>query len=169
MKSLYVGIDIGKQGAIVGIDENKRILLKHVMPIVGNEYDLNSLIDIIRDLKLYEGEYIPYVGIERPLGLGGNAATATLTMGMGFGYLVGILHSFGISYTKIPPNVWTKEIHKGLNKTLKAKERSKIIVQQLFPLVDLRNTPKCKNPHEGLIDALLIAEYVRRANVNKNN
>jgi len=37
------------------------------------------------------------------------------------------------------------------------------VAQRLFPGVNLKRTEKCAGPHDGAVDALLLAEYCRRA------
>ena len=52
-------------------------------------------------------------------------------------------------------------MHKGIASKMKAKEKSKLAYRRLFPALDLKKTDGCKVPHDGFIDALLIAEYGR--------
>jgi hypothetical protein len=42
------------------------------------------------------------------------------------------------------------------------KEFAATVAQRLFPTVNLKRTEKCAGPHDGAVDALLIAEYCRR-------
>ena len=42
------------------------------------------------------------------------------------------------------------------------KATSLLAVQRLFPNIDLRASERCKIPHDGIVDALLMAEYCRR-------
>jgi hypothetical protein len=42
------------------------------------------------------------------------------------------------------------------------KASSVLWAQRHYPGVDLRRTARCKNLHDGMADALAIAEYCRR-------
>ena len=44
----------------------------------------------------------------------------------------------------------------------KTKDLSRQKAKQLFPKEDFRRTPKCKKAHDGMCDALCLAEYIRR-------
>ncbi len=48
---------------------------------------------------------------------------------------------------------------------LDTKKTSINASRRLFPRVSLLRNSKCKTPHDGLSDALLIAEYARRSNL----
>ena len=68
-----------------------------------------------------------------------------------------MLQSFEIPYQLIPPQTWKKEF--SLNKS---KEKSIDVCKRLFPGVKLLATPRCKKEHDGMAEALLMAEYARR-------
>ena len=78
------------------------------------------------------------------------------TFGEGFGWLKGVLDAYEISYQEVPPQTWKKEF--GLNSK---KEKSIEVCQQLFP--DANLVPHgCQKEHDGIAEALLMAEYARR-------
>ena len=77
--------------------------------------------------------------------------------GVIFGWLKGVLDLGEISYQEIRPQTWKKEF--GLNSD---KKKSIDVCRQLFPDVELKRTPKCRIPHDGIAESLLMAEYARR-------
>ncbi len=90
-----------------------------------------------------------------------NGAVSMFNYGVHFGQLLGVITSLGIAHTLIPPTTWTKTMHVGTTKT-EPKEKSLQAVRRLFPGQKLTFGEKAKKPHDGLIDALLIADYGRR-------
>lgn len=85
-----------------------------------------------------------------------------------FGWIVGLIEgvisSLGISYTKIAPKTWQKQMHQGIPKNDNKKTMSFMACHRIFPTVDLRRTEKCKNEDDNFADSLLMAEYGRRNN-----
>lgn len=69
--------------------------------------------------------------------------------------------ALAIPHVLVHPRTWQKELLAGLPKNDK-KQSSIVAAQRLFPGVDLRRNARCKVPHDGIAEALLIAEYGRR-------
>jgi hypothetical protein len=84
------------------------------------------------------------------------------TYGQGFGELIGMCKALGSAYALIPPKTWQKELFLGTLPDMKPKERALVAAQRLFPKVNLLETPRCRKPHDGIVDALLICEFARR-------
>lgn len=145
-----MGIDPGLEGAIaiLCIDESPVIhLLKQI------HYDFfQNITSTYRPNHIY---------IEKAQAMPKQGVSAMFNYGMGFGRLLGWIEARSIPYTMVPPQTWTKEIHRGCTgKDSKAKSLQ--AVQRLFPTAELKPTERCRKPHMGLVDALLIAEYGRR-------
>lgn len=160
---IRVGIDVGKDGGIV-IFSNRDIVLKMTMPCIGNQIDLCC----IRSVFLDYVENDIHAVIEDVHALFGASAKATFNFGWSLGVLEGLLAGMGISYTKIAPKVWQKEMWQGVvpiyksGKTIDTKATSLLSAKRLFPKEDLRKSERSVKPHDGIVDALLMAEYCRR-------
>lgn len=161
---LSAAIDVGKDGAIV-ILENKDIILKLVTPTIGNQIDLSEIRNI---LSAYRGNDI-HVVVEDVHAIFGASAKATFNFGWSLGILEGVLSGIGIAYTKVAPKVWQKEMWQGVptiykagKKTVDTKATSLLAAKRLFPNEDLRKSYRATLPHDGIVDALLMAEYCRR-------
>ena len=87
----------------------------------------------------------------------GQGVTSMFSFGQSYGWLKGVLDLGEIAYQEIRPQQWKKEF--GLNSD---KAKSVDVCRQLFPKVDLLRTPKCRIPHDGIAESLLMAEYARR-------
>lgn len=172
----FIGIDPGKEGALVvfsGVN-----VIKYVMPTIGPELDCHEL---SRILKKY-AEQDSFVCLEQVHAIRGSAAGATFTFG-GVYYACRMgLCAFNIPFTLVQPKIWQKVMYQGIPEIRKppilikkgkragqtmpgrldTKKMSLIAANRLFPTVDLRKNEKCRVAHDGIVDALLIAEYCRK-------
>jgi hypothetical protein len=150
-----VGIDPGKDGYIVLL-ENGAFQQAVPMPVVqhGTKREL-SPVDIDDTLR---GFYPNLVYIEQQQPFRKQGVTSTFSTGYGMGLLTGICVGMW-TYRLVRPKEWQKAV--GILKTDSddTKNRAILKAQELFPNVDLRKTERCKKPHDGFADALLIAYY----------
>ena len=77
--------------------------------------------------------------------------------GENFGMIQGILQAFGIPYELVTPQKWRREFGVTADKNTSIE-----VCKRLFPDVDLKRTERCKKEHDGMAEALLMAEYARR-------
>lgn len=155
----FGGIDPGFSGAVVVIDSDRKIIQKSVAPIIKNTkgkdwYDVNGMNIII---KIIPDDTMVY--LEQAQAMPKQGAVSMFRYGVGFGIWYGMLTAHGKSFLTVRPAAWHKVIMEGLPHLEDPKATAQIAVNQLFPGVDLRASDRCKKPHSGLVDALLIAEY----------
>ena len=96
----------------------------------------------------------------KPATYRGQGASSAFKYGRTWGEIHAVLVCLGLPYTVVHPARWTKLIHTGIE-AADSKARSRIALQRLFPQINLA-PPRGHKPHEGMMDALLIAEYGRR-------
>lgn len=161
---MFVGIDPGRDGSIACLNREGAILVTFVMPMLGIErpiLDLNRLDEIFSELssRPIEACYLEFVA-SRPQ----QSAVGTFKFGRTFGATEALLTANRIPFQLVTPKVWTKEMHQGISGD-DPKQKSKVAAARLYPGVDLRKNDRCKVAHDGIIDALLIAEYGRRQRV----
>lgn len=152
--AVYVGIDPGLRGGMVA-------LTKRGSPVAtsGPWPDLHSAaIDIISALrKLDSLNYQPFVAIER---VGANpkwSRKACFTFGSFHGMLIGTMLAlpFVGRFELVTPASWQSVIRPFPGKDSKA--RAKAAVESIF-----KSWEKVRNSHDGIIDAAMIAEWLRR-------
>jgi hypothetical protein len=161
------GIDPGKTGGIVLITDKE---IKYwCIPKIGKEVDLRKLNDIF---KLLPKDCTVF--LERVHAIFGSAAGSTFTFGQVFGFLEAMIVAHELSYSMVDPKQWQKEMFMGINpiykpnkkrKMLETKQMAELAYKRLFPELDLYitdNGNKSKKVHDGIVDALLIAEFGRR-------
>jgi hypothetical protein len=165
----YCGIDLGKKGGIVIIKDNKTIFRSQT-PNVGNEVDWDKIIAILIEHK------VSHIVIEKFSGFFGYAKRAAVSLATQSGYLRGILKVLKIPYTEVSPRSWQADLFKDarVQKKSKVDENGKtkqvtdtkktalMVAKRLFPQETFLATERSKKPHDGIVDAYLLAEYGRR-------
>lgn len=163
---ISIGIDPGLNGAICIIDFspvlvsiNKINLIP--MPLNGREVDCHALAEIFQAFHMDESVM---ACLEKVSAMPKQGVSSMFKFGRCVGALQAILASFKIPYSEVTPQAWQKEMHVGINRKClpRPKERSLSAAKKLFPRIDLLKSRLSKVPHEGFVDALLIAEYGRR-------
>lgn len=150
MKTVFIGIDPGKSGGIACIDTESGI--RYTVP-----YSDKDLADLCRDESWRGNTEHIMCCLEKVGARPGQGVVSMFSFGQSVGYIKGVLESFRIPYQEITPQKWKKEF--GLNSE---KAASAEVCRKLFPEVSLLATPRCKKPHDGMAEALLMAEYARR-------
>jgi hypothetical protein len=143
-----LGIDPGLGGGLALIDDDGVMIEK--MPVVESELDLA---EATRWLKAHR-ERIGLAVLEQVHAFQKASKSSMLKFGRTVGAIEGLLAALEIPMMSVRPHVWCKEMHAGaVAETAKAKSRQ--VAGRLFPSVPV-------GKHDGMIDALLIAEYGRR-------
>jgi len=161
---VFVGIDPGKNGALSIIDENNKIILKTVMPIVGGDFDKKLMLRLFLDIS--EQYDIIVCTIEKVQAMPITAKKACISIGYGFGLLEMCLIASEIPYQVVSPREWQKLIFKGI-RSKDTKIASLTFCERMFPKADFRKSEKCKKFHDGITDSLCIAVHGRRLHVGE--
>ena len=160
---VFIGIDPGKDGAmavlgyrcydaptLVSFDEEEYAYQLHR---IGAAVRLST--SPAADPALEKTE--AFCVVEHVNAMPGQGVTSCFSFGQNFGFILGLLTAFRIPYELVRPQKWKKEFSCTSDKNTSVK-----VAQRLFPGVDLRRTPRCAKPHDGMAEALLMAEYARR-------
>jgi len=159
MKNIIIGIDNGISGGLVAISSfSGEILGMSTMPAKKwrsrNEVDIKAVKDWIYKLTSGNPHDVLFV-IEEPNN-SRNAGTA-YSVASSFHSLRGLFEAKGLEWLRVTPQSWQKSIlgkvTKGETKIF-ALEKAKATWSDSFT-----KNARCKVPHEGLIDAALIALY----------
>jgi hypothetical protein len=157
---IYIGIDNGLTGGLVALSDHPGPpILSWTMPIKakakGNEVSAEFVWDFI---DKWDREYVTVI-LETP-GKHSPGAQALCSMWDSFGAIRGVLESRGVRHIRIAPQTWQKAMLGKLEKG-QTKPAALSKARQLWPDEKWLATPRSTKPHEGLIDAALIAEYAR--------
>lgn len=142
----FIGIDPGKSGGVAIIRDDGVIVVE--------PYSDEGYIKMMKACSQCESVR---VCIEHVSAMPKQGVVGVFTFGKEAGFLEGVLQALGISYQLIRPQTWKKEF--GLSSD---KQASIDVCRRLFPSVNLLATERCRKPHDGMAEALLMAEYARR-------
>jgi crossover junction endodeoxyribonuclease RuvC len=145
-----VAIDPGLSGAIAWLDGETVGAVP--MPMAGKEIDLPA----IRDLLLRANPRV--IVIERVASRPGQGVASTFKFGAGWGSLIGLAAGLQIPTELVTPQAWKREVLAG---TAKDKAAAIDYCRRRHPDLPLV-LPRCRNPHDGIADALCLLEYARR-------
>lgn len=172
---VFAGIDPGKSGAIVFLTEEGEVF-PYATPKIGKEYDRQGVIKLLRKVSSKHDLVAVMEDINSHSAKGRQGA---FIMGAGKEMWQMALTALEIPYSRVTPQAWQKEVCQGVpvqyvpcttNKSGKKKDTKAtalLAYKNLFPKVNLYITEKgneSKNAHDGMVDALLMAEYCRRKN-----
>lgn len=159
MISAIFGVDPGANGGIAGLTVTGGFIGSMRMP------DWDGLCAFL--VKAPEGSLFV---LERAQAMPGQGVTSMFNYGQHYGRLLGTISTAGFHYMEVRPQIWTRYIHAlgNFQETWKGepKRKSLAMAQKLFPEVNLV-PERCRKPHEGIIDALLIAEWARRTQIQE--
>ena len=164
---MIVGVDNGLDGGLCAIAQfSGEIIDKISMPCQQRskkrEIDIRKVHQWLSDLNT------PFVmAIEEPLAHA-KSSQAVRSMAISFGKLLGMAECKGYEVARISVHKWQKAvlgfIPKGMTKiaALNAAER-------LAPEENWLKNKRCRTPHDGMIDAFLIAHYYRQKKIVDNS
>jgi hypothetical protein len=146
----FIGIDPGSKGAVAMIKDGGTTFTD-CLP-----YDGRKSLDVhrLKDLLTVDGDCRIFV--EKPMLLARQGGS--LTTGTNYGRILATIELMRLPYREVSPQTWVSKL---LGKTGGDKGFALAKVKQLFPNAELI-LPRCKVPHDGIVDALLIAEWGRR-------
>ena len=164
-----IGVDPGKSGGIVVVQDGQ-IIDKVIMPVIGKEYDTQAITAFL--LKYKEGGVVYMENLHAIFGV---PARSNFELGRCVGIFQGIAMALKMPLIEYPPKEWQKFSWAGIpvvkNPTGKkkkdgtpryktdTKKTSLLAAKKIFPAIDFTPTERAQKPHDGLIDAGLIAWY----------
>ncbi len=167
----YIGIDIGKKGAIV----YQRADLEteaYPMPMIKDEVDYAFMYDIIQHINnrhMTAHNCNPHIIFEKLGVIFGSSKATAFSMGHQSGAVEMMAIALRIPYTKIPAKQWQKEMFTGVEEititgksTRDTKAMALVAAKRLFPGQDFTLTERATKAHDGMVDALLMSEYGKR-------
>lgn len=140
----FVGIDVGHNGGIALIDESG----KAIQTMVYSDYGLRHIAESYNDAA--------YV-VERVNSMPNQGVKSMFSFGQSYGYILGVLDANRCRYELVRPQKWKAEFSVTAD-----KKTSIAAAKRLFPRANLRRTNRCTTDHDGMAEALLMAEYARR-------
>lgn len=165
MTSDYLGIDPGLNGGFAVVSGDK-LLYKMAMPTLSfttkedkikTEIDRDGVLSFLSTLPSHT-----HVVIEEQEAFRSQNIVSTCTQCKNYGILLMALTVTHFYISEAPSDDW--QTHFGIVSVKKSggestKEQAFHIAQVLYPNVDFRKSDRAHTPHDGIVDATLIANY----------
>lgn len=155
---IITGIDPGKKGAIVILDDHGKVLEMTPMPLLKDEMDPWTIYDTLNLLLRIESRHSVSVFLEKAQAFRGQGVSSTFNYGVGFGFIQMAVVALQLPYTLVTPQKWQKVMFQGTDSSLEPKARAAIAATRLAGM-SFKATERSKKPHEGMVDAYLIARW----------
>lgn len=161
----YLGCDPGLNGSFAVVSGD-RIRYKMVMPIISitakdsktkTELDRKGILSFLKTLPVPT-----HVAIEEQEAFRGQNITGTCTQCRGYGILLMALTAAHMDIIEVSSDVW--QSHFGITPITQregktTKEQALSIAQMIYPDTDFRKSDRSHKAHDGIVDAVLIANY----------
>lgn len=161
--SIVLGIDPGLDGGLAFLDTADDRATVLIAPTLSHGKGGGRVFDVPSMFAMLTKEKLDLIVIERvsaaPVAGRVQGALSMFNFGCGFGLWLGLFAGLRLPHQLVSPQAWKAAILSG---TKKDKAAAIEFAGRRYPAVSLRPTPRCKKPHDGLADALCLAEYARR-------
>lgn len=154
---ILLGFDPGLHGGLAAIDANGNAGA-WVMPVRGDEIDARALGVWVWDHVLKHDSQVTAV-VEKVGAMPKQGLSSTFKFGKGYGTILGVLGALGVRCELVTPQAWKKVVLAG---TDHGKDAAVAWCRRAYPHVNLLATERSRVPHDGMADALCIAEFGRR-------
>ena len=145
-----VGIDPGQKGGLAYLSDYHAEAVP--MPMIGKDLDVQKIVRMLRT------QSVELVVLEKVHAMPQQGVSSMFTFGFGVGVIVGTVETLGLPLRWVTPQAWKKLVLAG---TAKDKDAAIAHVRQAYPGIEL--VPgRARTPHDGIADAVCIAEYGRR-------
>lgn len=155
-RDLYIGIDPGIRGGVCALREDGTLQDLFVLPVVDGTLDVFSLAFFLTSCK----DRIAMTFVEEPIAMPRQSVKSTLSSGKMHGAIRAVVDLCGAGFMDVSPKEWQREIL-GTTKGTSDKGLSITTAQGIVGR-DVLIPKNCRVPHDGLADAVCIAEYARR-------
>lgn len=158
---VVIGIDPGLSGGIAMTGLTEVVCTYSVMPVIkakgGTELDGAAILNFFEVHR--ERFEICLVALEKVHAMPKQGVSSTFKFGMGFGEIQGIIKALRLPLELVTPQAWMKQV---LHGTSRDKGQAIAYVKRRFPMINLKATPRCTKDHDGIADAICIAEWARQ-------
>jgi Holliday junction resolvasome RuvABC endonuclease subunit len=165
MKASYLGIDPGLNGGFAVISGDS-IRYKMAMPTISfttkqgknkKEIDRDGVMTFLKTLPEHT-----HVAIEKQQAFRSQNITATCTTCRNYGMLLMALTVAHMDITEVPADTWQEHfaivsVKNAGGKT--TKEQALYVAETMLPDTDFRKSDRSRKPHDGIVDATLLAIY----------
>lgn len=152
---MIAGIDPGFDGGLAVLADDGTLVALEVMPVMkaGGRPEL----DLPQLKRLLQAHGVTLVCLERVTAMRGWGVSSSWRFGVTWGQLLGLVQALDLPVLLATPRQWQQVVLAG---TSRDKTQAIAYALRRWPLANLRPGRKTR-PHDGLADALCLAEYGR--------
>jgi crossover junction endodeoxyribonuclease RuvC len=161
---LIVGIDPGISGGVAIMDTEGNAKSWYPMPVTNGKKNtidpvgLSGLLMYKDDVLI--ADIIKLCVIEDVHAMPKQGVSSMFSFGRSLGIIQGVVATLGIPYQFVTPQKWKKTVLDGFPN--KDKNDAATFCNRRWPYADFRASTRSKKPHEGIVEAMCMAEYGRR-------
>lgn len=164
-EAVVIGIDPGLSGGLACLTLAGDVVDVSVMPtaqLPGHKAEVCVVIlaDWLRSLAARH--VVRLAALERVAARPGQGVCSMFSFGVGYGSVRGVLGTLGIPVELPRPQEWQKHVFCGMPPAKDTKTLSVAYCTRRFPGLSLKMTPLSRKAHDGVADAVCLAEYARR-------
>lgn len=172
-EKVYGGVDVGLKGGVAFLKADGSILMKEAIPTWNGEVDIPAIFELLTTPWANNYETV-HIVLEDVHSIFGSSAKSNFNFGLIKGVKIAFLEvlrvEYVIPYSLVQPKkwqsgVWTPEdivMQEGTKRPTKdTKATSLKAAQRLWPGEDFTKSKRATTPHDGIVDALLMAEFCR--------
>jgi len=180
-KKIVVGVDPGLNGGIavmelghIGEVVKIDVIRMPTKPGPAGRRDVDGLkVSIFLD-HCCSGEKVVLAAVESVHSFHKQGVVSAFNFGKSYGKLLGIIEALGMPLDEPTPQQWQKLVLAGMQTKKKSRGKGKSgadrrdkdtsirYVLNHFPSVNLKATEKSTTNHDGIAEAVCLAEYARR-------
>lgn len=149
---IIIGCDPGLNGGLAVINSESKSYLAVPMPVAGKDIDAQA---VYQWIFLHTGAEAAVVYLENVHAMPKNGSIAGFKLGEAKGIIEGVVGALGLPLRQVASQTWKASILKG---TDKSKQAAIDFTRRAYPGVNL-NPHNTKKAHDGMADAMCIAEY----------
>tara|TARA_R100000742_G_C4208278_1_gene35377 strand:+ start:148 stop:633 length:486 start_codon:yes stop_codon:yes gene_type:complete len=155
---MIIGVDNGLDGGLCAIsDFDGGVVDKIPMPTM--QRSKKREVDARKINEWLMGLHTPFtLAVEEPLAHA-KSSQAVRSMALSFGKIVGMAEVKGYDLVRVSVHKWQKEILGNIPKGMSKKFAMKI-AESMAPEENWLKNKRCRKPHDGMVDAYLIAKYI---------
>jgi crossover junction endodeoxyribonuclease RuvC len=161
VNEVVIGVDPGLNGGVAALTLQGRVIFARPMPtcpsLKGRDVDARALHDLLSAV----GRRATLAVVEKVASRPKQGVVSVFNFGVGYGIVRGVLGSIGVPLKLVTPQAWQKFVFRDLAFQPDTKAMSAAFCTASYPGVSLLAGPRCRVPHDGITDALCIAEYAR--------
>lgn len=163
---VVVGIDPGQKGGLGALSSDGKFLQVIPMPLAGKEVDFGQVASFLLSFEDLQVVVVEQVSAMRKKGVR-QGTVSSFKFGANYGGLLGVVAALAACSPSLGdlllvrplPQKWKSDVLEG---TKKDKDASVAYVRRSWPKANLLATSRSRVLHDGMADALCLAEYGRR-------